>query len=171
MQANVKAEAAAPAAAAARGADGEPLTELELGAWRGLLRAHAGMVRRLDADLRARHGITLTSYEALMLVGDAPHSRMRISELSSATLLSISGMSRMIDRLEREGLVTREPCEDDGRGWEVALTPSGRGRLRAARASHLAGVRAEFLERFDDDELAQLGEMWGRITPPGEAGA
>jgi DNA-binding MarR family transcriptional regulator len=169
MQANVKSEAAPAGAAAGRGADGEPLTELELGAWRGLLRAHAGMVRRLDADLRARHGITLTSYEALMLVGDSPSSRVRISELSRATLLSISGMSRMIDRLEREGLVRREPCEDDGRGAEVALTPSGRGRLRAARASHLAGVRAEFLERLDDDELALLGEMWGRITPPGEA--
>ena len=166
MQANVKTDASA-----VRGSDGAPLTDLELGAWRGLLRAHAGMVRRLDAELRARHGITLTSYEALMLVGDAPSSRMRISELSGATLLSISGMSRMIDRLEREGLVRREPCEDDGRGAEVALTPSGRGRLRAARASHLSGVRAEFLERFDDDELVRLGEMWGRITPPGEAGA
>lgn len=169
MQANVKTDPGQPGATAGRGADGEPLTELELGAWRGLLRAHAGMVRRLDADLRARHGITLTSYEALMLVGDAPSSRMRISELSSATLLSISGMSRMIDRLEREGLVRREPCEDDGRGAEVAFTPSGRGRLRAARASHLAGVRAEFLERFDDAELAQLAAMWERITPPGEA--
>jgi len=167
MQANVKGEPLPPGAQTGRGAHGEALTDVELSAWRGMLRAHAGMVRRLDADLRARHGITLSAYEALMLVGDSPGSRMRISELSSATLLSISGMSRMVDRLEREGLVRREPCEDDGRGAEVALTPSGRGRLRAARASHLAAVRAEFLERFDDDELAQLGEFWERITPPG----
>ena len=74
-------------------------------------------------------------------------------------------MSRMIDRLTREGLVRREACEDDGRGAEVALTPTGRGVLRAARASHLAGVRAEFLDRFDDDELARLAGIWERLTP------
>ena len=163
MQANVKSDATA------RGVDGEPLGELELGAWRGMLVAHAAMTRRLDAELRARHGISLSSYEALMLLGTCETGRMRVSELSRGALLSISGMSRMIDRLTREGLVRREACEDDGRGAEVALTPTVRGVLRAARASHLAGVRAEFLDRFDDDELARLAGMWERITPPGDA--
>lgn len=163
MQANVKSDAPA------RGVDGEPLGELELGAWRGMLVAHAAMTRRLDAELRARHGISLSSYEALMLLGTSETGRMRVSELSRGALLSISGMSRMIDRLTREGLVRREACEDDGRGAEVALTPTGRGVLRAARASHLAGVRAEFLDRFDDDELARLAAMWERVTPPGDS--
>ena len=63
-------------------------------------------------------------------------------------------MSRMIDRLERDGLVRREACEEDGRGAEVALTDAGRELLAAARASHLRAVRAGFLEHFDDDELA-----------------
>ena len=67
----------------ARGADGDPLTPLELGAWRGMLRAHAALLRRLDADLRAAHGLSVTSYEALMLLGTTPRRRMRISELSS----------------------------------------------------------------------------------------
>lgn len=164
MQANVKGGAVA---AAPRGADGDPLTALELGAWRGLLRAHAGLVQRLDADLRARHGISVTSYEVLMLLGAAGRRRLRISELSKATLLSVSGMSRMVDRLAREGLVVRETCEDDGRGAEVALTPSGRGRLRAARASHLAGVRREFLARFSDDELAAMQGFWSRLDEDG----
>jgi DNA-binding MarR family transcriptional regulator len=162
MQPNVKG-----GDAAVRGVYGEPLTSLELGAWRGLLRAHADLVRRLDAGLRASHGLSLTSYEALMLLGTSPRGRMRISELSGATLLSVSGMSRMVDRLVRDGLVVREACEEDGRGAEVALTASGRGRLRAARASHLADVRREFLGRFSDEELGALAGYWSRIEPDG----
>ena len=154
MQTNVK-----------RRAQGDPLTDLELGAWRGLLRVHAGMVRRLDAELQAQHGITLTSYEVLMLLGSAQRKRLRISELSTATLLSVSGMSRMVDRLAREGLVERESCEEDGRGAEVVLTPSGRGRLRAARASHLAGVRRAFLSRFSDEDLEAMQGYWSRVQP------
>lgn len=149
--------------AAERGRDGDPLSPLELGAWRGMLVTHAGMTRRLDAELRGRHGISLSAYEVLMLVGDAPRRRMRITELSSATLLSVSGVSRLVDRLAREGLVAREACEDDGRGAEVALTAMGRGRLRAARASHLAGIRVEFLSRFDDDELRTMAGFWRRL--------
>ena len=148
-----------------RGVDGAPLTPLELGAWRGMLAVHASLVQRLDEDLRARHGLSVTSYEVLMLLGDAPRGRMRVSALSAATLLSVSGMSRMVDRLVREGLVVKESCEDDGRGAEVALTAPGRARLRAARASHLAGVRREFLSRFSDEELAGLGEIWTRLEP------
>ena len=148
-----------------RGVDGAPLTPLELGAWRGMLAVHASLVQRLDEDLRARHGLSVTSYEVLMLLGDAPRGRMRVSALSAATLLSVSGMSRMVDRLVREGLVVKESCEDDGRGAEVALTTAGRVRLRAARASHLAGVRREFLSRFSDEELAGLGEIWTRLEP------
>lgn len=175
MQAKVKTKGGAGAGAATttvtatagRGVGGDPLSPIELGAWRGLLQAHAGVVRRLDADLRARHGISLTSYEVLMLLGSAERGRLRISHLSKATLLSVSGMSRMVDRLAREGLVVRESCEDDGRGAEVALTPSGRGRLRAARASHLAGVRREFLSRFSDEELAVMQGFWTRVEPAG----
>src|SRR5512145_2677746 len=110
MQAKVK------AGEAARGTAGDRLTPLELGAWRGMLRAHAELTLRLDAELQARHGISLTSYEVLMLLADAPRGRMRVSALSAATLLSVSGVSRMIDRLVREGLVVKEACEEDGRG-------------------------------------------------------
>lgn len=153
------------AQAPTRGTGGAPLTSLELDAWRGMLAVHTALVRRLDADLRARHGLSVTSYEVLMLLGDAPRGRLRVSELSGATLLSVSGMSRMVDRLVREGLVVKESCEEDGRGADVALTASGRARLRAARASHLAGVRREFLSRFTDDELRAMGAFWARLEP------
>lgn len=165
MQANVKVDARR--GDGGRGEGGDLLTPLELGAWRGMLLAHAGVTRRLDAALRVRHDLSLHAYEVLMLVGTAPRRRMRISELSEGTLLSVSGMSRMIDRLERDGLVVRAACADDRRAAEVALTTAGRGRLRAARATHLGGVRAEFLERFDVHELALLGDLWRRVAPPG----
>ena len=181
MQANANATtaagdgAAAPSAPSAparpaeadgpvRGADGERLTPLELGAWRGMLRAHALLTREMDADLRARHGISLSAYELLMLLADAPGRRMRVSELAGATLLSVSGISRLVDRLVREGLVVKEACDEDGRGAEVALTTMGRGRVRAARASHLADVRGRFLSRFDDGELRELAAFWDRVA-------
>lgn len=167
MQANVKDASGGRAVRTARGVAGEELTGLELRAWRGMLRAHAEVTRRLDAELRERHGLSLTGYEVLMLVGASPRRRLRISELSQGALLSVSGMSRMVDRLERDGLVVRESCADDRRGAEVALTAAGRGRLRAARATHLAGIRSEFLLRFDDDELSLLGAFWDRVAPPG----
>jgi DNA-binding MarR family transcriptional regulator len=163
MQAKVK-----PGARADRGDAGEPLTATELAAWRGMLAVHAALTRRLDAELRGRHGIPLSTYEALMLLGTSQDGRLRVSELSRGALLSISGMSRMIDRLERDGLVRREACEEDGRGAEVALSAAGRELLAAARETHLRGVRDGFLERLGDDELAALGDVWRRLLPPGE---
>ncbi len=165
MQANANAPVAD--AAAARGVDGQALTPLELGAWRGLLRVHASLIGEMDEEMRERHGISLSGYEVLMLVGDAPRRRMRVSELSAATLLSVSGISRLVNRLVRDGLVVKEACEDDGRGAEVALTPTGRGRLRAARASHLADVRRRFLSRFGDDELEEMAGFWRRLGAEG----
>lgn len=164
MQADANAEPAAT-----RGVEGEQLFPLELGAWRGMLRAHARLTREMDAEMRARHGISLSAYELLMLLGDAPRRRMRVSELSAATLLSVSGVSRLIDRLVRDGLVAKEACEEDGRGAEAVLTPMGRGGLRAARASHLADVRRRFLARFSDDELAEMAGYWERLDGDGAA--
>ena len=164
MQANANVERAR-----SRGVEGEPLAPLELGAWRGLLRVHAALIREMDAEMRARHGISLSAYEVLMLLGDAPRRRMRVSELSAATLLSVSGVSRLVDRLVRDGLVLKEACEEDGRGAEAVLTPMGRGRLRAARASHLADVRRRFLSRFADDELRELAGFWDRLGDEGAA--
>jgi DNA-binding MarR family transcriptional regulator len=158
-----------PGAVPARGVDGESLSPLELGAWRGLLRVHAALIREMDAEMHARHGISLTAYEVLMLLGDAPGRRMRVSELSAATLLSVSGASRLLDRLVRDGLVTKQASEEDGRGAEAVLTPMGRGRLRAARASQLADVRGRFLSRFDDDELREMAGFWERLGADGAA--
>src|SRR3712207_1713353 len=87
-----------------------PLDSREDGAWRGFLRTYAALVHELDAELRAAHELTLSGYEVLRLLDDAPGGRLRPSELAAAVLLTPSGITRLCDRLERDGLVTREAC-------------------------------------------------------------
>jgi DNA-binding MarR family transcriptional regulator len=142
------------------------LSGRELRAWRGLLRAHASLVKALDAQMEAAHGLPLTSYEVLLALADAEEGRMRMHDIASTVLLSRSGLTRLVDRLERDGLVQRASCECDARGSYAVLTDAGREKLADARATHLAGVRALFLRHFADDELDALGEMWSRVLPP-----
>src|SRR5438477_365304 len=143
----------------------ELLNAAELAAWRGMLRVHSAIAHELDAELIAAHGLPLSSYEVLLTVADAPDERMRMSEIADSVLLSRSGVTRLVDRLERDGLVERIPCEDDARGQYALLTPAGREAFDAARATHLAGVRRRFLEQFDADELAGLAAYWERLVP------
>ena len=137
----------------------------ELAAWRGFLRVHAATVRALDEELRRVHGLPLTSYEVLLHLEDAPGRQLRMSELAASLLLSQSGATRLVDRLERDGLVRRERCEEDARGWFAVLTDAGRRRLREARQTHLAGVRRLFLDPLGDREREHLAAAWERLLP------
>ena len=139
------------------------LTADELRAWRGMLRAHAALAKALDVQLEAEHGLQLSSYEVLMYLADAEDERMRMCDLASTILLSRSGLTRLVDRLQREGLLERVACADDARGAFAKLTPLGRERLAAARVTHLAGVRAMFLDLFTPAELEMLGGAWDRV--------
>src|SRR4051812_27100493 len=146
------------------------LEPAELGAWRGFLRVHSALVKALDAELLQAHGLPLSSYEVLINLEAAPGHRRRMSELAEAVLLSRSGMTRLVDRLEREGLIERDQCSDDGRGWFAVLTPRGEDVLARARATHLAGVRERFLRHFDEAELRRLTEGWDRVVPGAGSG-
>jgi DNA-binding MarR family transcriptional regulator len=141
------------------------LSARELGAWRGLLRAHAHLVKALDSELEQAHGLQLTSYEVLLYLDDADDGRMRMCDLASCVLLSRSGLTRLIDRLEREGLVARHSCEQDARGAYARLTEAGHVKLAAVRPTHLAGVRRHFLVHFEEAELDLLGSYWERVSP------
>jgi DNA-binding MarR family transcriptional regulator len=146
----------------------EPIHELapaELGAWRGLLRVHSALVKALDAELLAAHALPLTSYEVLINLQAAPGRRRRMAELADGVLLSRSGMTRLVDRLEREGLLERDPCTDDGRGTFAVLTDKGQALLDEARRTHLDGVRERFLSHFEEDELRTLAAYWERVLP------
>jgi DNA-binding MarR family transcriptional regulator len=137
----------------------------ELAAWKGMLRAYRELVTSLDAELVRDHNLPLTSYEVLMTLADAPENRLRMGELASELLLSRSGLTRLVDRLERQGLVERARCPDDARGWHAVLTDAGRTKLEAARPAHLEGVRRHFLDHLADEELDALAEVWKKVTP------
>ncbi len=145
--------------------DVKQLNRRELAAWRGFLRLHASLLRELDRELEEAHGLPLTHYEVLLHLANAPDDRLRMSDLASSVLLSQSGVSRLVDRLERIGHVVRKPCPDDRRVLYAQLTDAGRTRLAEARPTHLAGVRARFLAHFDDAELDDLAEAWERVHP------
>jgi DNA-binding MarR family transcriptional regulator len=141
------------------------LDERELRAWRGMLRAHAALTKALDADLEAAHGLPLSSYEVLMYLNDADGRKMRMRDLAASVILSRSGLTRLADRLEREGLIRRESCSDDARGAYAVLTPAGAQKLALARSTHLSGVRSLFLQHFSEPELDALGDLWERVMP------
>jgi DNA-binding MarR family transcriptional regulator len=143
----------------------EELSNVELGAWRGLLRVHAALVRALDAELEAAHELPLTSYDVLIYLQAAPDKRLRMAELADRVLLSRSGLTRLADRLEREGLIARDTCTSDGRGSFAVLTDEGEEMLARARPTHLTGVRERFLRHFSDDELRALAHFWERVQP------
>jgi DNA-binding MarR family transcriptional regulator len=141
------------------------LTQGELAAWRGFLRVHAALFKALDEELQAAHGLPLTSYDVLVVLQAAPGRKLRMSDLADRVLLSRSGMTRLVDRLARDGLIERHTCTDDGRGAYAVLTARGAALLAQARPTHLEGVRRRFLEHFAPDELQTLGQWWARCSP------
>src|SRR4051812_25424647 len=145
------------------------LDPAELGAWRGFLRVHAALAKLLDAELTAEHDLPLSSYEVLITLQAAPGRRCRMAELADRVLLSRSGTTRLVDRLEKEGLLERDTCTSDGRGTFAVLTDAGEELLSRARPTHLSGVRERFLRHFSPEELTGIALMWERVLP-GAAG-
>ena len=143
----------------------DQLSPAELAAWQGFLRSSARLGRVLDADLKRAHRMSGNDYDVLIQLALAPRRRLRMSTLAEQVLLSPSGVSRLVDQLEREGLVARERHGDDARSFEVVLTPAGRTRLKAANRTHLEGVRKRFLDRLSDAQLQQLAEIWAAVDP------
>jgi DNA-binding MarR family transcriptional regulator len=141
------------------------LTAPELAAWRGMLRVHSALFHQLDAELEEAHHLSLRAYDVLVVLESEPEQHVRMSDLSRSVLLSPSGVSRLVDRLEADGLVVRQRCSDDGRGFYAMLTDEGRRRLAEARETHLAGVRRLFLDHFEPTELETLASFWQRIEP------
>jgi len=148
---------------------GEQLNADELAAWRGFLRVHARITRVLDAELVAAHGLPLSSYEVLLFLDNAPDGQLRMAELADSVLLSRSGLTRLVDRLEQNGLVRRETCPSDLRGFNAVLTDSGRAALLEARKTHLSGVRRRYLRHFSVEEQRVLGSYFDRVLDGADA--
>ena len=146
------------------------LSDDELAAWQGLLRANVHLVRTLDADLQRSHQLAHTAYDVLIQLGLAPGRSLRMSELADEVLMSHNGLTRVVTQLQSDGLVARERDPQDGRVVHVTLTPQGRKVLRSANQAHLARVRELFLDRLSTEQLQQLREIWDTIDPTFVAG-
>ena len=139
-------------------------TREQLAAWRNFLRAHARITRSLETELVAEQRLSLGSYDVLVQLAEAPRRRLRMAELADAVLLSRSGVTRLVDRMERSGLVVRERVAGDGRGVVAALTERGFDTLRTASRTHLAGVVRHFVAHLDPTELADMGRLSGKLA-------
>ena len=141
------------------------LTEAELGVWRGFLRVHAALAKQFDAELERSHGLPLSSYEVLINLHHAPNHKLRMADLADRALLSRSGMTRLVDRLERQGLLARDTCVSDARGCFAVLTDAGAELLSKALATHLDGVRERFLAHLSPEDFERLSDLWERMLP------
>ena len=139
-----------------------------LTAWVRLLRGHSAARRTLDASLQAEHGLTVTAYEALLLLSRA-ESPLRRVDLVEGLALTASGVTRLLDGLEADGFVTKATCASDARVTYAVLTDDGRAKLEEASRSHVSAVQDMFEERYTAEELESLAALLRRL--PGAAGA
>jgi DNA-binding MarR family transcriptional regulator len=146
-----------------------PQASAALDAWVRLLRGHAAATRAMSAELVSEHGLTINDYEALLYLSRAEENSMRRVDLAERLLLTPSGVTRLLDGLEKAGLVGKATCKSDARVTYAVLTDEGRTKLEEASGSHIASIRGLFEERFSEEELATLASLLERL--PGAGGA
>ena len=142
-------------------------TTRRLDSWVAFLRSHSAITRELSAQLQREHGLTLNDYEVLLHLSHAERGRMRRVDLAEQVLLTASGITRLLDGLERSGFVCKETCDSDARVSYAKLTPEGQAKLRAAADTHLRGIDELFLARYSGSELATLAELLNRLPVTG----
>jgi DNA-binding MarR family transcriptional regulator len=143
--------------------DVEP-DETQLAAWRAFLNAHAAAVGAIERDLAAAGCISLTWYDVLVALWEAPDHRLRLHELAQAVVLSRSGLTRLLDRLEAAGLIRREPCADDRRGAYAILTDAGRVAQLKAWPVYARGIATHFGNHLSPEEAEVLANVLSRIA-------
>ena len=143
--------------------------QLKIESWVSFLRAHSAITRQLNADLLADHGLTLNDYEVLLLLSRAEDRRMRRVDLAQSVVLTASGITRLLDGLERAGFVEKDSCATDGRVSYAKLTSAGHAKLKEAAVTHIRGIEELFTGRFSDAELDHLALLLGRLPLSGKA--
>jgi DNA-binding MarR family transcriptional regulator len=140
-----------------------------LDAWVSLLRAHAALTRELSADLVNQHCLTINDYEVLLHLARAENRQLRRVDLAERLVLTASGITRLLDGLERSGWVEKGRCASDGRVTYAVLTEAGLDKLREASVTHVGGICNAFERRYSEEELATLGELLARLPLDGSA--
>jgi DNA-binding MarR family transcriptional regulator len=134
-----------------------------LDAWRSYLQSHASIVRVLDAELAAAHGMTTRDYQVLLYLSQAEGRHLPMSALAESTMLTRSGITRLIDGLVEAGWIERVACPNDARVSYAQLTDQGYEKLREAGCTHVASIRRLFLENFSPAEIEQLASLLSRL--------
>ncbi len=142
-----------------------------LDAWRSYLQSHASIVRELDAELTSTYGITVRDYEVLLYLAQSEGQQLPMSQLAERTMLTRSGITRLVDGLVRLGFIERNACASDARVSYAHLTDEGYQKLRAAGCSHVASIERLFLAHFSAAELDTLAELLGRLPGAQPEGA
>jgi DNA-binding MarR family transcriptional regulator len=145
---------------------GSPQTR-QLESWIAFLRSHSAITRELSAQLQREHGLTLNDYEVLLHLSHADGGMMRRVDLASTVLLTASGITRLLEGLERAGYVCKQTCASDARVSYAKLTDEGAQRLSEASVTHLRGIDELFLGRYSGSELATLAELLSRLPVTG----
>ncbi len=135
----------------------------ELETWVRFLRAHAAITRQLSARLEAQHGLTLSDYDVLVQLYFAPEQALRRVDLARTVLLTASGITRLLDGLERSGWVEKRSCKTDARVSYAVLTTAGIAKFEETQASHRADIEELFSSNFTGTEGKKLGELLGRL--------
>jgi DNA-binding MarR family transcriptional regulator len=135
------------------------LDDTESRMWRAWITASTVIGRAIEQDLREESDLTLDDYEVLVHLSEAPEHRLRLSALGERALQSPSRLSQRIDRMTRRGLVARERCDEDRRGFWAVLTPDGLSAIEQAAPDHVRSVRRHLLEHLRRDDIERLAEV------------
>jgi len=142
---------------------GGPFSDDELAAWHGMLTVYTRVMRDLDRNLLASHQISVREFDVLITLFNAADFRLRMSDLAQRVMLSPSGLTRLVERLERSHLVERQTDPADARSFRAVLSELGAQRLEEARSTHNAVIRAHLTDRLNEVELRQLGATWAKV--------
>lgn len=137
--------------------------------WQAFLQMHAVVLRKLEGEMQATHGLSLTWYDVLLQLKNNSNGGLRLQDLAQAIVLSQSGLTRLLDRMERVGLVERHPCSHDRRGAYAVITSAGRTVLEQTRPTHLKGIEKHFMQHLEEEDIEALSKAFSKILAAEQA--
>ena len=138
-------------------------SEVQMLAWRSFLECHSAVIKALESELTEDQGLSLTWYDVLIHLSEASESRLQHQALAGSLLLSRSGVTRLVDRMAKAGLVRREASPEDRRASYVVMTPQGRYALDRASAGHVRGIVQHFTRYLDSEDASALQKFFSRV--------
>ncbi len=143
-------------------------TQQHLRMWRAFLGTHSAVVKHLERRMHERHGLPLAWWDVLLQLADGPEGRLRMGELAESVLLTRSGITRLVDRMIEAGLVHRETCPGDRRGYYAVITQQGRDTIEKVGPDHSKDAWEVFLGHITEEEAVLMGKVFDRVLAAGK---